>query len=401
MANSLTAFNPEYWAREMQVIFFKESTALVLANTELRALLSDGDTVNKPYRSYLADQAYTKGTDISTFNDLTATNEQLVVDTTRVVPFYVDDIDKIQNKWDTASRFARDAQRVLNNKLDQVVLGQYSNASSFVAAQELGGSGTGSYQITAANISNIFTAAARKLDNFDVPQSDRVFVIGPRLLEILRQSVSGRETGFGESVSANGVIGNRFGFQLILSNNIPFTATLTNAGIATDADTLTINGVVFTWEATGANCDSAGEVDLGANADAGYANMVLAINGTATPTTSTYFDVSATDRKRLLKHGITASYNSGTDILTVTGFGDVEIAESTDNLTITTNEQYPVAMIRGAVDLVTQKSPSVEFRLAEKRLGRYVYPWMMYGIKTFQDMKDAIVYVKVDTSSWV
>ena len=73
----------------MQIIFFKESTALVLANTELRALLSDGDTVNKPYRSYLADQAYTKGTDISTFNDLTATNEQLTVDTTRVVPFYV------------------------------------------------------------------------------------------------------------------------------------------------------------------------------------------------------------------------------------------------------------------------------------------------------------------------
>ena len=401
MANSLTAFNPEYWAREMQIIFFKESTALVLANTELRALLSDGDTVNKPFRSYLADQAYTKGTDISTFNNLTATNEQLVVDTTRVVPFYVDDIDKIQNKWDTASRFAQDAQRVLNNKLDQVVLGQYSNASSFVAAQELGGSGTGAYAITAANIANMFTAASRKLDNFDVPQSDRVAVIGPRLLEILRQSVSGRETGFGESVSASGVIGNRFGFQLILSNNIPFQAVLTQTGIATDADTLTINGVVFTWEATGTNCDSAGEVDLGANADAGYANMELAIDGTTAGTTSTYFDVSATDRKRLLKHGITSTYSSGDDTLTIDGFGDVEIAESTANLVITTNEQYPVLMIRGAIDLVTQKSPNVEFRVAEKRLGRYVYPWMMYGVKTFTDMKDAIVYVKVNTSNWV
>ena len=58
-------------------------------------------------------------------------------------------------------------------------------------------------------------------------------------------------------------------------------------------------------------------------------------------------------------------------------------------------------MIRGAVDLVTQKSPSVEFRVAEKRLGRYVYPWMLYGKKTFNDMKDAIVYAKVDASAWV
>src|SRR3990167_4654880 len=269
MANSLTAFNPEYWAREMQVIFFKESTALVLANTELRDLLRDGDTLHKPYRSYLASQAYTKGTDISTFNDLTATDETLTVDTTRVVPFYVDDLDRIQGKWDVASRFAQDAQRVLNQELDQAVLAEYSNASDFVSAQELGGSGTGSYAISAANIVNLFTAASRKLDHFDVPQAGRVAVIGPRLLEILRQYVGGRETGFGESVSANGQIGSRFGFDLVLSNNIPFTAVLTQSGIAADADTITINGVVFTWEATGTNCNTAGEVDLGANADAG------------------------------------------------------------------------------------------------------------------------------------
>lgn len=85
-----------YWAAEMQGIFFKESVALALANTELRADLRDGDTLHKPYRSYLAGQTYTKGTDISTFNDLTATDEYLTVDTAKVVPFYVDDIDRIE-----------------------------------------------------------------------------------------------------------------------------------------------------------------------------------------------------------------------------------------------------------------------------------------------------------------
>jgi len=56
--------------------------------------------------------------------------------------------------------------------------------------------------------------------------------------------------------------------------------------------------------------------------------------------------------------------------------------------------------IKGAVDLVVQKSPNVEFRMAEKRLGKFVYPWMLYGKKTFTDMKDGLVDVKVNASTW-
>lgn len=278
-------------------------------------------------------------------------------------------------------------------------MGQYSNASDFVSAQELGGSGTGSYAITAANIANLFTAASRKLDFFDIPQAGRVAVIGPRLLEVLRQYVGGRETGFGESVSANGQIGSRFGFDLVLSNNIPFTAVVTISNPPADGGTVTIGGVVFTWEATGTNCNTAGEVDLGASATAAGDNLVLAINGTTAGTTATYYDVSASDRKKLRKHGLSASNAAG--VVTITGYGDVAITESSTNLVVTSVTSNPVFMVRGAIDLVTQKSPSVEFRVAEKRLGRYVYPWMMYGIKTFNDMKDAIVYAKVDASAWV
>ena len=49
MSNTLGngVFNPVYWAREMQQVFFKENRAIALASTELRELLSDGDTVNR------------------------------------------------------------------------------------------------------------------------------------------------------------------------------------------------------------------------------------------------------------------------------------------------------------------------------------------------------------------
>ncbi len=98
MSNSLSdALNPEYWARVMQLIREKKSVYIKLANMELRAVLQDGDKVNKPYRSDMRPQTYTKGTDIS-FKDIEATQEYLSVDVAKVVPFYVDDIDKVQNK---------------------------------------------------------------------------------------------------------------------------------------------------------------------------------------------------------------------------------------------------------------------------------------------------------------
>ena len=89
MANSLSAFNPEYWAKEMQRIRFKENVAIALANTEYRNELKDGDTLNKPYRTTPKVQTYTKDTTI-TASDLSSTNEYLSVDTAKVVAFYVD-----------------------------------------------------------------------------------------------------------------------------------------------------------------------------------------------------------------------------------------------------------------------------------------------------------------------
>jgi len=86
-ANDLTTFNQDFWAPEMQKVYFKENVARAIANESLRDTLTEGTTINKPYRSPLRDVAYVKGVDISSFNDLTGQNEHLDIDTTRIVPF--------------------------------------------------------------------------------------------------------------------------------------------------------------------------------------------------------------------------------------------------------------------------------------------------------------------------
>ena len=399
MANLLTAFSPEYWAPTMQETFFKENVALALTNAELRAVLVNGTKVHRPYRSGLKSQTLSKGVEISTFVDLTATDEYLEVNTAKVVPFIIDGMDEDENLYNTVDLYAKDAQRVLNNQIDQAVLAEYSNAYSFISAQDLGGSGTSAASVSKANVSDIFAIAGRNLDKYNRGQQERYAVVGPRLRETLRLSLAGKETGFGDKVGENGIIGSRFGFDLYFTNNIPFTATLTSSSIPVAAETVTVDGVVFTWAANGA-ATAAGEVSIGTNEAEAYANLVLAINGTGTPGASTYCDVSADDREALYNGSLTASFNTHT--LTISGYGDVVISEATTNLAVTTNVQYPLFGVKKSIDFVVRDAPQLVFRDMEKHpTGRRVYAWTNYGKKTFIKEKKSLTYLKLNTANWV
>lgn len=405
MSNSLGngVFNPAFWSREMQTVFHKENVAIALANTELRSYLKAGDVVHKPYRTPPEVRTYTKGTDI-TVRDVRGADEYLTVDTAQVVPFYVDDLDKIQNGYDLASKFAGDAQRMLNNKLDQAFSGQYSAADNDVYADDVGGSGsTTAISVTTSNIQNLFTAAGRMLDQTDVPQSGRFALIGPRLLETLRLYIGGKDTTMADIVGNNGKVSERFGFEIYYSNNLAFTATWTPADNPSPSDTVTIAGVTFTFVATPS---SAGQVDIGGDTEASIALLVSAINnvalydqgdGAASGAGLGYYEVTDANRWLLTKAGIVATATATT--MTIVGYGDI-VVSSLQSGEWSVQTQHMLCGLKGAVDLVVQKSANVEFRTAEKRLGRYVYPWHLYGIKTFDDGDAQLVDVNINASSW-
>ena len=400
MANDITAFNAEYWTPTMQETFFKESVALGIANTELRSDLKDGDTLHKPYGSYARVQTYTKGTDI-TVKDITSTDDTLTVGTAKVASFYVDDIDRVQNKYDTIKEFAIGAQRQLNNVLDQAVAAEYVNAGTTLSGASIG-EAAGGIVMTAANTANIFTAAGRFLNSTKRLGGDRFALIGPRMLETIQNYVGGRETAFGEQVSMNGTVGDRFGFSLKLSNNLPFSAVLTSATQPTDGDTVTINGVTFTYKTTLTGSSTLGEVLIGGSADAARANLAKAINDNGTVDTD-YSALSAENRQLIEEAGLSATNSNAADTLTLTGYGDIVVSET---FTAAGNvwgsqTQYSLMGINKSIDLVTQVAPNVVFRPAQLRLGQYVHPWMLYGKKTFTRMQGNLVAAQFDVSSWV
>jgi hypothetical protein len=402
MANTITAFTPELWTPTQQLTFLKENVAIALMDTKYEEVLYEGDKIHKPYGSYPRVQTYTKGTDISV-KDISATDDSITVDTTKVASFYVDDIDRIQNKYDAIQENATIAGRQLSNGIDQASVNtMYSNAGTTLTDADLGGSSTAGIALSSSNVSSIFTVSNRALLSLLRNDPNKFALIGPRTLETLQNSISNRETTFGDTVGMNGKVGDRFGFDLRISNNLKYSASLVTSANIADTETIVINGVTFTADANGAAV-GAGHFSIGANNDAAVANLILAINGTGTPAVGTYIDLSAEDRQKLEAFDITAVDGGSADSIDITGYGDIVVSETMDEAANVwgSQTQYLMMGIKKAGTLIVQKYPNVEFRDAQLRLGKYVHPWTLFGQGVWTRNKDSLVAVKIDASNWV
>lgn len=119
-----------------------------------------------------------------------------------------------------------------------------------------------------------------------------------------------------------------FGFDVLVTNDVPYRQVGTAAANWTAADTVTIAGVVFTFVATPS---AAGDVDLGASAAISLTNLATAVNNTfgyaaGVGTATTYIEVSAANRLILNTRNISATADATT--ITVTGNGRISATES-------------------------------------------------------------------------
>jgi hypothetical protein len=230
-----------------------------------------------------------------------------------------------------------------------------------------------------------------------------IAIISPEVLTFIQLYLGGKDTLLGDTVSKNGYRGSFMGFELFISNALAHTAVLNLATIPADTETITINGVVFTADADGAAV-GAGHFSIETTNDLAAANLVLAINGTGTPSVDTYIDLSAADRAKM--KNITASYDAGTDKLTITSYGKgtVVVSETlgaaADVWTTGTQILHCVFGLSKSVSLVVQKNPSLEENFVSGKIGRDYISWGAYGIKVFQDQAPQLVDVKVASSAY-
>ncbi len=398
MANSLSASLRENWSRDYQDTAEKVNVFSNIANYRLEPILTKGQQAHRPYMSDIvvntlsSEGAFTR-------QDITSTDEYLTVDQEKEASFYVKDIDHWQSHYPTREEQAKKAARRLMNHVDGNVLGEYDVATYNLSDGDFGGTTGNGITLTTSNVGQIFTKARQKLGLADNDQDESKWaVISEEFYTVLQDKLSDRESDLGDEMSRNGYVGKYMGFKLYKSNALGSSYSLAyDATTPTATDTVTINGVVFTFQTTIGS--TAGNVLAATDGVTSLTNLKNFINDPGT-TSATQIALS-TANQNLLK-GITASISggaTGTLTLKVEGKGSINVSEtltpSADVWTTSLRIQHVLMGQGKPIDVVVQKYPKMFLQDRTGYIGKDVVNYLVYGLKTFADGARRMVDVKI------
>jgi hypothetical protein len=382
---------------------YKTNVFRSVASFEEQASLTNGQIVNRPYRSNVVVENYVRGTAL-TAQDLTATSDQLTVNVFKGLLMYVDEIDKVQNKWSAAKLWAEEAAIRLANAIDAEFFSRYQDAASanLLDDGKLGGTSGNGLTLTTANILSVFGVTNRLLDVQNVPLGSRFFAISPQFKQKLWEYISGRESILGDKTGENGNIGSYAGFDLYLTNNLTGSANFTAAAATpTAADTVTINGVVFTAQSTIGV--AAGNVYIGANSTAFLTNLKALIDAGGVGDGTNNVSLALADQ-RTVQTWFTSAVTSSTLTVSAKGASYMAVSASMTNTantwTAAKQVQHCLAGMKQSIDLVIQKEPDVEMAstVAAGKRGMNILPMTIFGVKTFNQGANQIVDVQINSS---
>jgi hypothetical protein len=391
MANNLGAgqgFSPELWSARVQILRKNNLVAGAICNTEERSTLTYGTRVHRPIPSQVFADTYTKGTAAVT-QDISSSDQYLDVDQAKIIPIYLDDIDRIQNKYKTLDIFSERAAYELKNQIDFSVLSEgCSNAA-------LGNTTAATF--SPSNVSSYFSQAKADLFNNGVEETKPWYaVVDGDTVSTLEQFQMFNGFKNADDVIVNGYgisayLGEYAGLQFFKSQNLPTSAVLTSSSTPSDGQTVTINGITFT--AKTALTPLAGEFLIGGSADAARANLTALINDPLNRAVSTnYVALTNTalhpDAINVLKRNLVATNNNSADTLTLTAAGKMVLGTPTwTGATWGTQTMKMLVGQMGAIDLVMQEDVTAEFaRMATNNLvGTKILTWDLYGKKMFDE----------------
>lgn len=385
MANNLDAFSPEYWSARTQRLLKKKLIAREIASMEEQATLRDGDMVHRPYYSDVVVNNYTKGVDV-TVQDVSATDEYLVVNKSKEATVYIDEIDVKQNKYDAANKYIDRMTYALKKDIDGAFLQEVLNAEYTMDDGDMWGTAGNPVTVSVANVFKLFTLTEAKMNANDIEDTKPwFFVITPDVKANIQQTnlVNGfqqADAALRGTLKGMGYLGTWGNFNIFVSNNVAHSNLVTVSSLAA-ADTLTINGVTITFAAAPA---AAGECKPTAAALIGMINGVMATAGD-------YVEFDAADRAKLLSVNASAIAN-GSDVEIVTA-GSVAYAQS--GVTLGGEIAHCWAGQYGCTDMVIQKDVAVQKNKEPKKTGYNYLCWTLYGIKTFTEGAKRCIKVDV------
>ena len=222
-------FIPEIFSKKLQSKFYSASVLPMISNTDYEGEISgQGDKVIIRTVPNVTVADYT-GT--ISYQDVTTSNIELLIDKAKSYAFKVDDILRAQSDiayWNEASKDASESMRIAveTDFLANVVTGATSTVDDGA--------------VTASTILDAVLEAARRMDELNIPDSDRFIVLPPWAIEMLKKSDLKLAYLTGDSTSPirNGVVGSIDRFKVMSSNLL----SVDSSGGADDGKTFCLAG---------------------------------------------------------------------------------------------------------------------------------------------------------------
>jgi hypothetical protein len=393
MTNDLSSVVKLHYAESVQENLNKELTAMDLAGM---IDIPNGTTKVLPFVKMRSTGNYVKYTN-QTIQDVNTGNDQIVINTTPMVNFAIDDIDEQDDYIDVKPEVISDATYQIKRRIDGDFFAQTVNAKWKYDANGFGlNQGTLSpvTLVTGAsqNISTVYGKAKAGLTTIGANAGKMALCVDDFQiadLTTLGMEVTGLKVA-DESYS-RGFQG-RFGGMMTYGVSTLYSSTVLDlATNPTAGDFVVIHGVKFTFVAVPA---VSGDIDIGADAATSVASLTAAINGTGTPSATTYFLLDDDDRARL--EGVTAT--DGTTIISIVSKdGAVGAYSSMTNASNDFRVQitYNTVMEKGAIKMALRKAVKVESARETKSLVTNYFIYARYGLKVTTRSKERMCVIPV------
>jgi hypothetical protein len=400
MANSLSAYNPEFWAKTAQVLHKPKAIYRQLANFRGEAMLKSGDVFHRVLPTTTRIQDYTRYSDI-TAQDAIGTDESLTVDQEKAFRIEIDDLDEVQANLSLASLYAGNAIRDLTNTLDSDFLFESTNADKTIDAADIGGTSGDAIALTGSNVFDVFSKVHEKLGENNVSNENLYGVVSPAVAQVIEAQVGSRETDWGDDVTRKGFSGRMMrynGMDLFVTNNITHEASLEMATNPTNTDdlTITLDGEAVTVTFVSSIGSTAGNVLIAGTVDGTRANLEGLINA---PTTTSSTQVAYTGNDLYVMQRCSAVNDDTANTMAFFSKGlSLTVAETFTDATDTWNSTIRDHIAfgkRGSVDFVTQITPKMEMRKETRRFGTNLLGLSLYGVQTFTDGSEQMVDAEI------
>lgn len=370
----------------------------------------------------------------------TETDETLTINQAFEVSVTLKEQDLFMTHLPNAVKRAEKSMNRLFNWIDADVFNvAYAGAGTILDASSLSGSsgdvGT-PITVSQANIPNIFFTAEQVLiaNNVDYQPTGKwtgqykidktstvpVAVISSQMYQFLGLYLGGKVTELGDRVSQSGHVGQFGGFNVFVSNALPWTCQVQLPAAPTTGDTITfmtgvtktVNGVsgsqatTFKFVTTATN---PGEITLSATASTNATRLQAAL---AAPYTSSanyvpYVQANLTVMQQQMLAGLTAVVDATTNTsvdVTIIGMGNIPVTQSmTSASNVVANPathcifgvSRSISLVMPRMAMITQR-PTPTYNVSTDFIA-----WAYWGRKVFADQAPQLIDVPTSTSGFI